>query len=366
MRLAKLAHMDVDELAWRGRAGARIAWDRFQASRTAPAWDRASLAGALAPGPALDDARAALAQGRWLDAHRALALHISSTPQRFALATSNRAAVTTAIRDRFPEARAQSIARADDIVAGKYDLLGYRALSFQLGAAAVDWQHDPVHARRAPSGFWSEVEYLNPDCGDHKIIWELNRHQHWLSLGRAYWLTGEVRYRERCLSELASWLDANPPLRGINWASMLELGFRSISWLWALAFFADTNTKDDAPWIVDLLLALDRQLTQVERNLSFYFSPNTHLLGEALALYVAGRSLPCLHQSPARETIGRQVLLDEARRQISPDGGHCERSTHYHRYTLDFYLLALIVARGSGDHRSASTRGRATASAGAD
>ncbi len=45
---------------------------------------------------------------------------------------------------------------------------------------------------------------------------------------------------------------------------------------------------------MDLLLALDRQLAHIEQNLSHYFSPNTHLLGEALALYVAGRALPML------------------------------------------------------------------------
>src|SRR5437870_1416618 len=112
MRLSKLAHMDVDELAWRGRTGARNAWDRFQASRTTPMWDRASLAGALTPGPALDDARKALAQGRWQEAHRALAAHLASTPQGFALAAPNRAAVTSAIRDRFPQAEVESIARA--------------------------------------------------------------------------------------------------------------------------------------------------------------------------------------------------------------------------------------------------------------
>src|SRR4029077_4233897 len=127
----------------------------------------------------------------------------------------------------------------------------------------------------------------------------------------------------------------------INWASMLELGFRSLSWLWALAFFADdvhAGQPDGSPWIVDLLLALDRQLTQVERNLSYYFSPNTHLLGEALALYVAGRSLPELAASPRREAVGRRILVAEIGRQIAADGGHCERSAHYHRYTLDFYL----------------------------
>src|SRR4051812_28866200 len=122
MRLSKLAHMGVDELAWRGRAGARIAWDRFQAARTTPSWDRISLAGALTPGPGLDEAIAALTHRRWHEAHCALAGHLSSTPQRFPLAASNRAAVTTAIRDRFPAAEAESMARTGGILAGKYDL----------------------------------------------------------------------------------------------------------------------------------------------------------------------------------------------------------------------------------------------------
>ncbi len=138
---------------------------------------------------------------------------------------------------------------------------------------------------------------------------------------------------------------------------MLELSFRSLSWIWALHFFAEApdrsmpegGDESGAPWTIDLLLGLDRQLTHVERNLSHYFSPNTHLLGEALALYVAGRTLPELKRSPRWEAIGRQVLVAEIDRQIEADGGHAERSMHYHRYTLDFYLVALAVARITGD-----------------
>ena len=33
-------------------------------------------------------------------------------------------------------------------------------------------------------------------------------------------------------------MHANPPLTGVNWASMLELSLRSLSWLWALHFFS--------------------------------------------------------------------------------------------------------------------------------
>jgi hypothetical protein len=349
MLLARIARMDVDEITWRARAAARIAWDRLRVSRTPPAWDRRELLAALGDDRSLEDARSALLAGRWRDAHRALGFHIAFTPQRFALSASNHSTVTPRIRQHVPRALAQATARAEGILSGHYDLLGYHDLTFQHGGVDVDWQHDPVHRRQAPRGFWSDVPYLDPKCGDHKIIWELNRHQHWLALGRAFWLTGDVRYRQHCLHELASWMDANPPLTGINWASMLELGFRCMSWLWALAFFADLSSADESPWIVDLLLGMDRQLTHVEQNLSYYFSPNTHLLGEGLALYVCSRALPLLRCSREREETGRRILLDEARRQVASDGGHCERSTHYHRYTLDFYLLALIVARITKD-----------------
>src|SRR5205085_2607196 len=105
---------------------------------------------------------------------------------------------------------------------------------------------------------------------------------------------------------------------------MLELAFRSLSWVWAIHLFVEPSADDETPWLVDLLVALDRQLSQIERNLSYYFSPNTHLLGEALALYVAGRVLPVLGASGRRAATGRRVLLAEMQRQIAADGGHCE------------------------------------------
>jgi hypothetical protein len=130
---------------------------------------------------------------------------------------------------------------------------------------------------------------------------------------------------------------------------MLELAFRALAWTWSLHGFASGDETDGSPWTVDMLLALDRQLDHVEHNLSRYFSPNTHLLGEALALYVTGLALPFFRTSGRRASVGRDVLLAEISRQIAPDGGHRERSSHYHRYTLDFYLIALAIARITGD-----------------
>jgi hypothetical protein len=335
--------MDRQEIAWRARAAGRTAIDRVAFHIRRPRWNRADLLLALTDAPALASARTAIERSRCRDAHAALSRHFADRRSCFVIAPAQRQALADAIRSSFPDSARDAARRADRIVAGRHDLLGYRDLSFD------GWHSDPVHARTAPTAFWADVPYLDPSCGDHKIIWERNRHQHALSLGRAFWLTGDRRYRDAFVADLESWLDANPPLSGINWASMLELALRSLSWIWALHFFAADGARDDAPWIADLLLGIDRQLTHVERNLSYYFSPNTHLLGEALALYVAGCTLPELSQSARWQAMGRRVLVQQIDRQIAPDGGHCERSTHYHRYTLDFYMLALAVARASAD-----------------
>ena len=346
--------MSAPEIAWRAAATTRIAVDRVAAGIVAPRWDRRALLRVLTFDTVLSRVRAALADERWLDAHSALTEYFVSAPQRFVIAPRLRAQLVDRIRAEFPDSPRHAAARAERLLRGQYDLLGYRGLRFDTAATPPDWHADPVHDRRAPKGFWASVPYLDPGAGDHKIVWELNRHQYWLQLGRAFWLTGDARYRDVCLEQISSWLQANPPLTGMNWASMLELGLRSLSWIWALNFFADETVADRQPWTVDLLLGLDRQLAHIERNLSYYFSPNTHLLGEAIALYVAGQALPELAASPRRAALGRRILVDEIERQIETDGGHCERSTHYHRYTLDFYMLALAVARITQDSAAAT------------
>ena len=342
--------MGASEIRWRSAAAARIAIDRVRFRLAAPRWSRTRLLGALGSAANLQLVRAALAAHRWHDAQRELSRHFARAERRFVIAPRDRASTVQQIVAQAPESPREAAARADRILGGRYDLLGYRGLHF--GHPIPEWNYDPVADARAPSAFWADVPYLEPACGDHKVIWELNRHQHWIGLGRAYWLTGEEEYRARVLDELRAWLAHNPPLAGINWASMLELGFRSLSWLWAINFFVDEST-DATPWLVDLLVGLDRQLTHVERNLSYYFSPNTHLLGEALALYVCGRALPELAASDRRQSLGRQILIAEIDRQISGDGGHAEQSTHYHRYTLDFYVFALAIARITGDAEAA-------------
>src|SRR5207253_7666694 len=129
-----------------------------------------------AAGSDLETVRAALAAERWDEAHQALSAHFASGTPRFVVTPRLRSPLVERIRAEFPDAVRQAAARAARLLRRESDLLGYRSLRFGDRAAAPDWHLDPVHDRRAPLRFWASVPYLDSACGDHKIIWELNRH----------------------------------------------------------------------------------------------------------------------------------------------------------------------------------------------
>ena len=81
----------------------------------------------------------------------------------------------------------------------------------------------------------------------------------------------------------------------------------------------------------------------LENNLSFYFSPNTHLLGEAVALHALGHFFPSFPRAHGWRELGNQTCLSNCIARIRPDGSHFEQSTYYHVYALDMFLFHAIT-----------------------
>jgi uncharacterized heparinase superfamily protein len=242
-------------------------------------------------------------------------------------------------RSRCPQAASATIAAAERIVAGLVDL-GGRVVS--LGARP-DWTLEPVCGKRAPAIHWSRIAFLEPCvAGDCKFIWELNRHQYFITLGRAYAITGDDRYASLITDHLGSWMEDNPPKCGINWSSSLELAFRAIAWIWALSLVRQSSRVTGRLY-VRALKYLYLHARHIEGNLSTYFSPNTHLTGEALGLLYIGTAFPEFRRAGRWRALGRKILLEQLDRQVFGDGVYFEQSTYYHRYTTDFYLHALLL-----------------------
>ncbi|HKS27222.1 MAG TPA: alginate lyase family protein, partial [Pyrinomonadaceae bacterium] len=249
------------------------------------------------------------------------------------------------LRERWPHAEESVVARARRITEGRFDLLGFEGLNF---GQPPDWHLEPVSGKRAPLEHWSRIDYLSPEvAGDKKITWELNRHQYFSTLGRAYWLTGEELYAETFARHLSSWMDENPPKLGINWASSLEVSFRAISWLWALHFFKDSKHLTTELFLRALKF-LYLHARHLETYLSTYFSPNTHLTGEALGLFYLGTLLPEFREAERWRSTGRRILFEELDRHVRADGVYFEQSSYYHRYTTDFYAHLFILSRANG------------------
>lgn len=259
-----------------------------------------------------------------------------------------------AFRHNFGEKSARYfIDKAERAIAGKFDLLGYENLYF---GADVDWHYEPVADKHSPKKHWKQFDELDArETGDKKIIWELNRHQQFFDLGVAFWLTGDERFAETFGRHLESWIEQNPPGIGVNWASSLEAAFRSISWLWALNFFKDSQHLTPALFYKALkfLYAHGRH---IERYLSTYYSPNTHLTGEALGLYYLGTQISFFTQSEQWKNLGAEILYAELGNQILSDGVYFEQSTWYQRYTADFYTHFLILENFNADDNQASPR----------
>ena len=174
--------------------------------------------------------------------------------------------------------------------------------------------------------------------GDHKFIWELNRHQHLVLLAYAYWFTGDATNLTEIQAQLETWFAQNPYGRGINWASALEVALRTLSWLWVYHLGGEQlpNHFRDA-WLQQLY----RHGCHIENNLSLYFSRNTHLLGEGLALHALG----LFFQVCRWQQLGSKIMADEMHHQVRPDGSHFEQSTCYHVYALDMFLLHAVLAQ---------------------
>ena len=117
---------------------------------------------------------------------------------------------------------------ADAILAGRLRLFG--GAEREIGNPPA-WHRDPVTGSEWPRHpHWSRIGDF--DHGDIKLVWEASRFGWAFTLVRAFARTDDARYAEGFWRLFESWLDANPPHRGVHWKCGQETALRAGSNAW--------------------------------------------------------------------------------------------------------------------------------------
>ncbi len=237
------------------------------------------------------------------------------------------------------------LARAERIAEHRLEL--FELKDKHLGDPIV-WNRDHKRGQDTPMVFCSSLDYRDvQEVGDCKYVWEPNRHHQLVVLGRAYRLSGDIRFANAVAEQLDSWLKQNPYGVGMNWRSDLELGIRLINWVWALDLIEESKAIDDQLRL-RLLDSVSRHIWEIDRKYSRYSSVNNHLIGEATGVFVAASYFANLKKASRWRARSRQILCREILRQTFPDGGTMEQAIGYHFFVLQFFVIVGITARAAG------------------
>ena len=214
--------------------------------------------------------------------------------------------------------------------------------------AADEMCQNIFHFRQVgPVEFKDGIDWTYCPRGNTDWTWDLNRHAYFETLGRAYWYTGDERYAQKFQELLLDWLANNPVgVNQPNWASVFEVAFRVNTWIWAFHYFRSSAVFDHKTCLAFLkgLLAHGYYLdTNIELHVQ-----NNHLLLEAKALAMLGLLFPEFRRAERWRQRGLNILYEQIRAQVCPDGVHGERAIHYHR-AIAGELLELLVLLENND-----------------
>jgi hypothetical protein len=233
---------------------------------------------------------------------------------------------------------------AEKILAHRFPLMGFE---IETGPA-IDWRRDYVNGISSGVDYFRRLPYLDYSAvGDHKNVWELNRHQHLVLLAQAWKLTGRPEFIREIETQLETWWQQNPLGYGINWCSALEVAFRALSWIWIFHIAGDGLSDKTRRRLLDSLYVHGRHIAG---NLSVYFSPNTHLLGEAVAVHALGVLFPAFPGAKKWKRAGGDMVRAQMQAQVQADGSHFEHSTYYHVYALDMLMFSAAIEPMPADY----------------
>jgi hypothetical protein len=246
-------------------------------------------------------------------------------------------------RELFPEDTEQLIASARTITnEHRWPLLGFGEKEF---GHPINWHRDPLSGRLWPLRYHANIPLWRNDGSDIRVLWELNRLGHFITLGRAYVLTKEEDFAAEFFAQLETWRQQNPVGRGANWACAMEVALRAMNLLAAFSLFRHSPSLNEEK--LQMLLAMfDQHGAHIRRNLEFsHVATSNHYLSDVVGLLWLGIMLPELSAANDWREWALREMLREIDKQILEDGADYEGSTGYHCFLLELILYSLLLCR---------------------
>jgi hypothetical protein len=250
-------------------------------------------------------------------------------------------------RAQFPKQAAELIAAANRIVDEHcWPLLGFGERSF---GAEIGWTCDPLSGYVWPLDYHGDINLMRGDGSDARVLWELNRLGHFVTLARAYFITSDERYAAEFFSQLRSWDEQNPYGRGANWTCAMEVALRVMNLIAAFHVFRH-SPQFDHDSLEFFLRLFQEHGNYICDHLEFsHIATSNHYLSDVVGLLWLGEFLPEFRDCEYWQNLGSVEMLEEMDKQVLADGADYEASTGYHRFVLELFLYTFVFCRLNED-----------------
>jgi len=204
----------------------------------------------------------------------------------------------------------------------------------------IDWTYTPFD-RNEPA-YTPEWTY------------DLNRFGFWVTLGRAYWATGDEKYAQEFVTQMMDWIHDQPapvlgnPNSGPCWRT-IEQGIRTAgSWLDAYYYFLGAPSMTPHAHATFLKSFVEHARTLTRMTVEHPEHGGNWVTMECNGLAHIGVMFPEFTESERWRQVAYGRLLQELDRQVYPDGVQMELTTGYHQVARRNFMSALEPAQRNG------------------
>lgn len=202
---------------------------------------------------------------------------------------------------------------------------------------------------------WKQHEfYLNqrvqtPKGSDIKMPWEMSRCHHLLWLGEAYLITGDDAYAKEVVDEMLHWIEQNPLMYTVNWTCSMEVAIRSVNWLYALLFIAESPYFDDN-FAITVYKSLYQHAFFIQNNLekSIPYS-NNHYVSDIVGLLYLGTFFHTTSRGEKIFRFAKSEFIKETKIQVLSSGLDYEWSVSYHRLMTELLVYSRCMLERIGE-----------------